>query len=85
MYITGMSPALWPFGGHTMAPITLQQLCGIHRVWVKAVKNTGEGRRGESREGGESVLGGWGCVGRGLQKQSQNLKTKFTTEGKQQG
>lgn len=66
-----------------LAPITLQQLRGIHRFWVKGVKNTrGGGRVGEkSRKGWESVLGLEG----GLQKQRQKLKTKFTTEGKQQG
>lgn len=41
-----------------LAPITLQQLRGIHRFWVKGVKNTRGGRVGEkSRKGWESVLG----------------------------
>lgn len=63
-----------------LAPITLQQLWGIYRVWVKGVKNTGEGGWGR-RAGKEESL----CWVEGLQKQSPSLKTKFTTEGKQQG
>lgn len=62
-----------------LAPITLQQLVGIQSLGKRG-KNIGEG--GWGREAGK---GGSLCWVGGLQKQSQNLKTKFTTEGKQQG
>ena len=71
------------------------QLEGIHTVWGDRGEPTeGLGRRkgggGEGGKGGKGVeksqslagLGGWGG---GLQKQWQNLKTKFTSKGKTTG
>lgn len=62
-----------------LAPITVQQLVGIQSLGKRG-KNIGKGGWGEKSREGDSLW--W--VG-GLQKQSQNLKTKFTTEGKQKG
>lgn len=76
-----MSPALWPFGGHTISP---------HHITAAVRNSQSLGKRGKKHRGG---WGGGEKQGReeslrwvgGLQKQRQNLKTKFTTEGKQQG
>lgn len=49
MYITVMSPALWPLGGHTIGP---------HHI-TAAVKNSQNlGKRGKKHRGGWT--GGWG-------------------------
>lgn len=78
-----MSPTLWPFTGHTVGPHHITAAARNSQILGKrGKKHKGGGRGGEkSRKGWESVLGLEG----GLQKQRQKLKTKFTTEGKQQG
>lgn len=58
MYITVMSPALWPFDGHTNGP---------HHITAAARNSQSLGKRGKKHSGGwvgeksgegESVLGG---------------------------
>lgn len=81
MYITVISPALWPFDGHTNGPhhITAAER-NSQSLGKRGKKDRGGWVRKKSREGGENLS--WV---EGLQKQSQNLKTKFTTERKQRG
>lgn len=73
-----MSPLLWPLSGHTSGPHHITAAVRNSQSLGKGVKNTVEGG-GEKQRRSVCVCGG------GVQKQRQNLKTKFTTEGKQRG
>lgn len=78
-----MSPAVWPYSGHTNGP---------HHITPAARNLHSLGKRGKKRQ---ERAGRWGkksggnaasqCWVEGLEKHSQILKTKFTTEGQQQG
>lgn len=71
MYITVMSPALWPFGGHTIGPHHITAAVRNLQSLGKRGKKHRGGRVGEkSREGGESVLGG------GVTKTKPEFKNK---------